>query len=109
MSEKSQTLPEGVTDADVAQLKRAHGRVHRVAVKADAKEYVGLFKTPDLSILSAAASVAASDPVAAAELVYTSCKLAADKGMDEEAEVHVAAMGAVGRLFRQLEAEVGEL
>lgn len=109
MDKKHITLPEGVTEADVAALKRTHGTVHRIAVKVDGKEYVGLFKKPDLSILSAAASVGAGDPIASAELVYNSCKLRADKGMDEDAEVHVAAMGAVGKLFRQLEAEVGEL
>lgn len=109
MSKKTTTLPEGITDADVAQFKRTHGSVHRIAVPVDGKVYVGIFKKPDLSILSAAASVGAGDPIASAELVYNSCKLAADKAMDEDAEVHVAAMGAVGKLFRQLEAEVGEL
>ncbi|MBS1940309.1 MAG: hypothetical protein JST38_05475 [Bacteroidetes bacterium] len=109
MNKQHIALPEGVTDADVANLKRTHGSVHRIAVKVDGKEYVGLFKKPDLNILSAAASLAGSDPIASAELVYNSCKLRADKGMDEDAEVHVAAMGAVGKLFRQLEAEVGEL
>lgn len=106
---KEVQLPAGVTEAQVAELKRTHGSVHRVAVPKDGKVYVGLFRKPDLSVMSAAASVGTSDPIAAGEVVYKSCKLAADPEMDNDGEVHLAAMGAVGNLFRQLEAEVGEL
>lgn len=111
MSEKKPAtaqLPEGVTDGHVAAWKREHGKVHRVAVTKDGKVYVGLFKKPTLTIMSAAASVG-NDPIAQGDLVYNSCKLAVDPGMDSDDEVHLAAMKLVGGLFRALEGEVGEL
>lgn len=108
MSDKKKSLPDGVTDEQVQALVRRHGKVYPVRVAVDNQEYVGLFRKPTLADMSAASSLAATDPIGSNRLVYNSCKLVADKGMDENEEVLVAAMSKVAGLFRILQAEVGE-
>ncbi|MCW5900489.1 MAG: hypothetical protein KIT10_14590 [Flavobacteriales bacterium] len=101
-------LPDGVTQEQMNQLARQHGQVFPVRVKKDGKQFCGLFRKPKLSDMSAAAAVGMNDPLAAGDLVYNSCKLAADPEMDSDDEVHLAAVKSVQSLFRVLEAEVGE-
>lgn len=105
---KSKALPEGVSEEDVAKLVRKHGQVYPLTVRRDKASYTGLFRKPTLADMSAAASVGTDNPMAAGELLYNSCKLAVDPAMDNDDEVKVAAINGVGKLFRILEAEVGE-
>jgi hypothetical protein len=113
MAKKAETvkhLPDGVTEEQLTKWKRVHGadKVFPVRVTKDGKTYVGVFRKPDLSDMSAAASVGQNNPVGSAELLYNSCKLAVDPQMDSDDEVKFGAMTGVGRMFRVLEAEVGE-
>lgn len=101
-------LPMGMDPEQVRELVRKHGTVYPVSVRKDEVTYTGLFKKPTLSIMSAAASAAGSDPLRSGEVLYKNCKLVADPEMDTDEEVHLAAIGGVNRLFRLLEAEVGE-
>jgi hypothetical protein len=101
-------LPQGVTEQQLTQWKRQHGKVYTVTVPQGDHVIRGLFKKPTLAILSAAASVGANDPIAAGSMVYESCKLAADVEMDTDEEVRLAAIKSVQGLFQQLTAEVGE-
>lgn len=101
-------LPEGVTQEHVEQLVRKHGPVYPVRVTKAGQVYIGLFRKPKLSDMSAAATFGQSAPVEAGELLYRNCKLAADPAMDTDDEVHLSAINAVAKLFRVIEAEVGE-
>lgn len=108
MSNDIKRLPDGVTEEQLTKFARQHGQVFPVRVRKDDKQYCGLFRKPKLSDMSAAASMVSSDPMAAGDLVYNSCKLAADAEMDSDDEVHLKAMTLVQTLFRTLEGEVGE-
>jgi hypothetical protein len=108
MSNDIKRLPDGVTDEQLTQFQRKHGEVFPVRVRKDDKQFCGLFRKPKLSDMSAAQSLVSSDPMASGDLVYNSCKLAADPEMDSDEEVHLAAVKGVQRLFRVLEVEVGE-
>lgn len=110
VQEQVKRYPDGVTKEQVEQWRRKHGadKVFPVRVPKDGKVYVGVFRKPDLSDMSAAASVGQGSAVDSAELLYNSCKLAVDPQMDSDDEVKFGAMMGVGKLFRVLEAEVGE-
>lgn len=108
MTKEKKRLPDGVTEEQLTQWLRKHGKVYPVRVKKDDAEHLGLFRKPDLSDMSAAASVGQSNPIASAELLYNSCKLAVDPAMDSDDEVKFGAYSQVGKLFRVLEGEVGE-
>ncbi len=102
-------LPEGVTEQQLAEWQRKYGadKVFPIRVRKGDKEYVGTFRKPTLSDMSAAASVGQSNPMASAELLFNSCKLAVDPMMESDDEVKFGAMQGVGKLFRILDAEVG--
>lgn len=106
---KEKKLPDGVTDEQVQAFIRRHGKVYTVSVEVDGQRHVGLFRKPTLADMSAASSLAATDPIGSNRVVYNSCKLVADPGMDTNEEALVAAMNKVAGLFRILQAEVGEL
>lgn len=107
MSEKDR-LPEGVTSEQVKQWTRKHKAVYPIRIDTGHGVVVGLFRKPTLSDMSAAASVGTGNPMAAGELLYNSCKLAVDPELETDDEAKVAAINGVSRLFRILEAEVGE-
>lgn len=108
--DQTKRLPEGVTPEQLTQWQRKHGadKVFPVRVKKDGKEFVGVFRKPNLTDMSAAASVGQGNPMASAELLYNSCKLAVDPEIEADDELKFGAMTGVGKLFRVLEAEVGE-
>ena len=108
MTTETKRLPDGVTEEQLTQFVRKHGKVYPVRVPKDGTTHVGLFRKPTLTDMSAAASVGSSNPMAAGELLFNSCKLAVDPAMDQDDEVKVAAINGVSKLFRVLEAEVGE-
>lgn len=101
-------LPQGISEAKLKSLKAQHGKVYAVNIPYAGKVVRGLFKKPTLAILSASASISATDPVGAGAMVYESCKLAVDPEMDDVDEVKLAAIMAVQGLFEKLTAEVGE-
>lgn len=106
--QKSKALPQGVSEEQLKKLVAKHGLVYPVHVRKDGAVLTGLFRKPTLADMSAAASVGAGNPLAAGELLYNSCKLAVDPAMDNDEEVRLSAINGVGKLFRILEAEVGE-
>lgn len=110
MTENTKRLPEGVTEEQLTQFMRQHGpdKVFPVRVRKNGVVHVGIFRKPTLIDMSAAASVGTSNPVAAGELLYSTCKLAVDNAMDNDDEVKLAAINGVSKLFKVLETEVGE-
>lgn len=100
-------LPDGVTEEQLKKLVAKHGNVYPVRQKDGDVTYVGLFRKPNLTDMSAASSFG-NDQIAAGKLVYENCKLVVDPGMEENEEVLLAAIKAVNGLFRNLQAEVGE-
>lgn len=105
--ETPKPLPKNVTPDDVKKLVLQHGKLTELTVKRDGKSYTGLFKKPTLAVLSACATKS-DDPIAAARLMYNSCKVVVDEEVEKEDELLVAMFGGVGKLFRTLQAEVGE-
>lgn len=101
-------LPQGVTAEQLQELVRKHGTVYPVYVRKDERVITGLFRKPDLAVMGAAASAGTHDPIAGGRVIYNTCKLVVDPEMDSDDEVRLAATGQVGKLFRILEAEVGE-
>lgn len=102
-------LPEGVTDEQVTKFLRQYpGGVYPVKVRKDDQVHIGLFRKPTLVDMSAAASFGTSNPMGAGELLFNNCKLAIDPAMESDGEVRLAAITGVSKLFRVLEAEVGE-
>jgi hypothetical protein len=101
-------LPQGTTPEQLQELVRKHGTVYPVYVTKDDRVFAGLFKKPNLTIMGAAAAAGTSNPLRTGEVLYTNCKLVADPEMDSDEEVKLAAINQVGKLFRILEAEVGE-
>lgn len=108
--DQTKRLPEGVTPEQLTQWQRKHGadKVFPVKVKKGGKEHIGVFRKPNLTDMSAAASVGQGNPMASAELLYNSCKLAVDPEVEQDDELKFGMMTGVGKLFRVLEAEVGE-
>ena len=100
-------LPEGVTEEKLKQLIAKHGTVYPIRQVDGDKVYRGLFRKPNLADMSAAASLG-NDQIAAGRFVYESCKLAVDPGVEDNDEVLLAFIKGVNKLFRSLEAEVGE-
>ncbi len=108
MTNNDKRLPEGLAEEQLTQLVRKHGQVYPVRVPKDGLVHVGLFRKPTLADMSAAASVGTGNPMAAGELLYNTCKLAVDPALDSDDEVKLSAINAVSKLFKVLEAEVGE-
>lgn len=108
MEKEDKKLPAGVTAEQVQQFVNRHKQVFPVRVPKDGQTYVGLFRKPKLSDMSAAAAIGQGDPIGAGELLYNQCKLACDPEMDSDDEVRMAAINGVSKIFRVLEAEVGE-
>lgn len=100
-------LPEGVTEEKLKQLTAKHGIVYPIRQVDGDKVYRGLFRKPNLADMSAASSYG-NDQIAAGRMVYESCKLAVDPGVEDNDEVLLAFIKSVNKLFRSLEAEVGE-
>lgn len=103
----AERLPEGVTLEKLKALEAKHGLVYPIRQVDGDKVYRGLFRKPTLADMSAAASLG-NDQIAAGRLVYESCKLAVDPGVEDNEEVLLAFIKGVNKLFRSLEAEVGE-
>lgn len=106
--ETPKPLPKNVTPDDVKKLVLQHGKLTELTVRRDGESFTGLFKKPTLAILSACAAKS-DDPIGAARLMYNSCKVVVDAEVENDDELLVAMFGAVGRLFRTLQAEVGEV
>lgn len=105
---KTSGLPAGVTPEQAKELARKHGAVYPVTVRKNKKAYVGLFKRPTLSILSAAAASAGDDAIRQGQVLYANCKLAVDPEVDQDEELLFGMITGVGSLFKVLAAEVGE-
>lgn len=101
-------LPQGVTEQQLTQWKRQHGKVYPINVHYKGNVVRGLFRKPTLAMISASAPMLQTDPVGAMALTYESCKLAADPEFDTVDELKLAAYTAVQRLWESITAEVGE-
>lgn len=103
---KSRPLPKHVTEADLKKLVLEHGPLFPVTVKRDGETFTGLFKKPSLGIISAASTK--EDNIAQGKLMYNSCVKAIDPEVEQDDELMLGMISGVGKLFRVLQAEVGE-
>lgn len=101
-------LPKNVTLDDVKKLVLQHGKLTELTVRRDNESYTGLFKKPTLAILSACAAKS-DDPIASARLMYNSCKVVVDEEVEKDDELLVGMFTLVGKLFRTVQGEVGEV
>jgi hypothetical protein len=105
-----ESLPGGITDAQVKQWKSRWGEVTQITVKLDEGAIAtGYFKKPDLDTISAASRFMDSDQVRGGQIVFDNCWLGGDEIIKTNDEARFATILQVNRLFRILETEVKKM
>lgn len=113
--QKAKTLPCGISEAQLKQWKNEHGEdnIHVVEVPRIDDEgtgnYEGIFRKPDMSIISAASKYAESDPIKAGEILYENCKLKVDPEMDAKPEIKASTFAQLMKMFKVREAKIKKL
>lgn len=102
---KKLKLPQGVTEEQVKVWKNKYSKLEIITIKdTDGKEYVGIFRRPDMQILSLVNAKYKSDETAALQALYQNTKLAVDEEIEKDAVLKVAVAGQLGELFRRITA-----
>lgn len=109
---KTETLPGGITTTQLNQWKAKHGAVSQVKVPLNDEEteYVYCyFKKPTLDIIGAAAKFAETDPVKSGNILFESCYLGGDAEVKEIDECRMSAMQALSSMFKVRASEIKNL
>lgn len=112
MEENNQTLPGGITQAQLKSWKDKYGEVfaidipvtdltkEEIAAGKIAEQVTGYFRKPNLQIIGMAAKIVDSDPIKAYRHQFDNCWLGGDPLFHSNEEVMYAAMLAVNALFK---------
>lgn len=107
-SEVEEVMP-GVSNEQIAALKKEHGEIHLIESDCDGRTVKGIFRKPDIKVLSIVAKKAQDDPIGASLAMYTNCKLIVEPEMDSSDELKMAAAKKVSELFRKFESTAKKL
>ena len=99
----------GVTQGQIDAWKREFKEVHLITVKDGENEINGIFRKPDMTILSAAGRVAKSDPMQSGQIMFDNCLLACDDALKTDDELKVSCFSKLGELFKIREASIKKL
>lgn len=105
------TLPGGVTQAQISQWKQRWGSVTQITVSLDdaGNKATGYFKKPGLDTISAASPKMENDPIGAGKIVFENCWLGGDEIIKTNDEALFSTILEVNRLFKFRETEVKNL
>ncbi|HSW64981.1 MAG TPA: hypothetical protein VLH56_16965 [Dissulfurispiraceae bacterium] len=95
------TLPGGITQAQLNQWKSRWGDVYLVEVPLDdegEQKAAAYFKKPGIDAISASARFMESDPVKGANIILESCWLGGDQVIKDSDEARLSCMQSLGKL-----------
>lgn len=93
------------TKEEIIAFKAKYGEVHEVKSVKDGETHFTYVKKPDLSIISAAAKYADSDPVQSGVIMFNSTRIGGSEAILEDAEMKLGVIQYVGKIFKVVEAE----
>tara|TARA_Y100000782_G_scaffold111876_1_gene140908 strand:- start:5291 stop:5620 length:330 start_codon:yes stop_codon:yes gene_type:complete len=98
-------------EGQIRKWKAKYGAVHQVTVPVgdEEEEAIAYFRKPDLKTIGAAGKFAETDPIKAGEIIFSNCWLGGDERIKEDDEAKIAAIKAVGQLFKAKVAQVKKL
>jgi hypothetical protein len=100
-----------ITDAQIKSWKAKHGNIYEVTVELENEEespnaknqlevVSGVFRKPDLDIISAGEAIADKDSIKKATFYFDNCWLGGDERMKSNSELKLAAALKVVALFK---------
>ena len=88
---------------DIEALKKEHGEIHYIELATDTPGQMvgGIFKKPNIKVLTAVSKTAETDKVGAALVMYNMTKVLVDPEIEKSEELKMSATEAVAELFKK--------
>lgn len=93
------------TKEEITAFKAKHGEVHEVKSVKDNETHYTYVKKPDLTVISAAAKYADSDPVQSGTIMFNTTRIGGSEAVVEDAEMKLGVIQYIGQIFKVVEAE----
>lgn len=93
------TFDGGITQAQIDEWKRQHGRIARIDVVDDGELHVGYFRRPSLQTMSAVTKLSKTDEVKGAEVLFDNCWLGGSEALRRDAILFMEAGKQLAKMF----------
>lgn len=96
------TYDGGISEEQIEQLKKKHGKLVRIDVVDGEETHVGYFKRPDFTTIKAVTQVAKTDEVKAGEVMFDNCWVGGSPELRKDALLFMAVQKQLGHDAQQL-------
>lgn len=93
------------TAEEIIAFKAKYGEVHEIKSVRDDETHYTYVRKPDLTIISASAKHAESDPIYSGTLMFNSTRIGGSETVVEDAEMKLGVIAYIGQIFKVVEAE----
>jgi hypothetical protein len=101
------------TPTEIAEWKKAWGRIHEVEIQSGEKTLLGYFRHPDINVILAASSktnpATGEGGLDAGAVMYESLKLKVDPEIEKDDEAKIGCYTVLAGLFKIKQAQIKEL
>lgn len=104
----SKDLTGGLTLLEIEALKKKHKvkSIHLVTVESEDGELYFWFKKPDMTTLSAVASIADKDPIKSAQVLFKNCLIKGDADYANDADVFPSVSQHLHKIMNQAKSKL---
>jgi len=103
----TEALPGGISRAQLNAWKAKYTDAYCITIEDDeGNRLAAWFRKPDIDCISAAARYAESDPMKSGLVVFNTCVLHCDAGIEADDNLKISVMNKLGELMKVREAEL---